>query len=86
MVSVAVPWGLTRGGLRDKASGIAVLTWAGLWGGISVALALSLPPSPWRAQFLVISYAVVLFTIVVQGLTMTRFLRAVHGTPPPEEA
>jgi monovalent cation:H+ antiporter, CPA1 family len=84
MVSVAIPWGLTRDGLRNKARGVAVLTWAGLRGGISVALALTLPASPWRANLLVVSYAVVVFTIVVQGLTMPQFLQAVYGTIPPE--
>ena len=38
---------------------MAVLTWTGLRGGISVALALTLPASPWRADLLVVAYAVV---------------------------
>jgi CPA1 family monovalent cation:H+ antiporter len=84
LVSVAIPWSLTRDGLRDKMRGAAVLTWAGLRGGISVALALTLPASLWRADLLVVSYAVVIFTIVVQGLTMPPFLRALYGTAPPE--
>jgi monovalent cation:H+ antiporter, CPA1 family len=84
MVSVAIPWGLTRDNFRTKARGVAVLTWAGLRGGISVALALTLPASPWRANLLVVSYAVVVFTIVVQGLTMPQFLQAVYGTIPRE--
>ena len=82
MISVAIPWGLTRSSLRDKARGVAVLTWAGLRGGISVALALALPASPWREDLLVVSYVVVVFTIVVQGLTMPSFLRFMHSTPP----
>jgi len=81
-ISVAVPALLTREGLRDKARGVAVLTWAGLRGGISLALALTLPPSPWRAQLLVIVYAVVVFTIVVQGLTLPSLLRRVFATAP----
>jgi monovalent cation:H+ antiporter, CPA1 family len=84
MVSVAIPWGLTRDNFRTKARGVAVLTWAGLRGGISVALALTLPASPWRANLLVVSYAVVVFTIIVQGLTMPQFLQAVYGTIPRE--
>jgi CPA1 family monovalent cation:H+ antiporter len=78
MVSVAIPWGLTRAPLRDKARDVAVLTWTGLRGGISVALALTLPASPWRADLLVVSYTVVVFTIVVQGLTMQPFLQAMY--------
>lgn len=83
MLSVAVPWGMARGVLREKAQDVAVLTWAGLRGGISVALALTLPASPWRADLLVVSYAVVVFTIVVQGLTIPRLLRAVYGAAKP---
>jgi len=79
-ISVAAPALITRESLRDKARGIAVLTWAGLRGGISLALALALPPSPWRTTLLAIVYAVVVFTIVVQGLTMPRLLRRVFAT------
>ena len=70
-VSVAVPLFLTRESLRNKARDTAVLTWAGLRGGISIALALTLPNSAWRTELLVVTYTVVIFTIVVQGLTMT---------------
>jgi monovalent cation:H+ antiporter, CPA1 family len=79
MASVALPLLLSSQDLRDKTREVAVLTWAGLRGGISIALALTLPASPWRADLLVVTYAVVVFTIVVQGLTMPRFLRAVYG-------
>lgn len=51
---------------------VAVLTWGGLKGGISVALALSLPESPERTIVLTITYIVVLFSIVVQGLTVKK--------------
>jgi CPA1 family monovalent cation:H+ antiporter len=50
MLSVAIPWSLARDALRHKARDVAVLTWTGLRGGISVALALTLPASPWRAD------------------------------------
>jgi CPA1 family monovalent cation:H+ antiporter len=55
-----------------------VLTWAGLRGGVSIALALALPDGAWRTELLVATYAVVVFTIVVQGLTISRFLRAMY--------
>ena len=79
LVSVAVPILFSRDGFHDKARNVAVLTWAGLRGGISIALALTLPASPWRADLLVVAYAVVVFTIVVQGLSMPWFLRAAYG-------
>jgi CPA1 family monovalent cation:H+ antiporter len=78
-VSVILPLLLARESFDDKARDAAVLTWAGLRGGISIALALSLPASPWRTDLLVVTYAVVVFTIVVQGLTMTGFLQRAYG-------
>ncbi len=54
---------------------IRVLTWGGLRGGLAVALALSLPKGAERSLLLVTTYVVVVFSIVVQGLTITRLLR-----------
>jgi Na+:H+ antiporter len=54
---------------------IGILTWGGLRGGISVALALSLPASRFRDALITVTYAVVVFSIVVQGLTLARVLR-----------
>jgi len=54
---------------------VAILTWGGLRGGISVALALSLPPCPEREFLLTITYTVVVFAVLVQGLTIGRLLR-----------
>jgi CPA1 family monovalent cation:H+ antiporter len=54
---------------------IGVLTWGGLRGGISVALALALPASPWRDALITVTYLVVVFSILVQGLTLAPLLR-----------
>ena len=54
---------------------ITVLTWGGLRGGISVALALSIPQGGPRNAIVTITYSVVLFSILVQGLTIGRLLR-----------
>jgi CPA1 family monovalent cation:H+ antiporter len=49
---------------------VKILTWGGLRGGISVALALSIPESESRDLIIVMTYIVVVFSILVQGLTM----------------
>ena len=51
-----------------------ILTWGGLRGGISVALALSIPDGPAREPLLVVTYFVVVFSILVQGLTIKKVL------------
>ena len=76
-ISVAGPIKLI--GLRQEFTegSIQVLTWGGLRGGISVALALALPSSPWKPTLLAITYGVVLFSIIVQGLTIERVVKKV---------
>lgn len=53
---------------------VAVLTWAGVRGGLSVAMALSLAPSRERAIILAATYVVVVFSIIVQSLTLERVI------------
>jgi CPA1 family monovalent cation:H+ antiporter len=60
---------------KNRRGALAVLTWGGLRGGISVSLALGLPMSPVRPSLLAVSYGVVVFTIIVQGLTIGRVAR-----------
>ncbi len=62
---------------------IRVLTWGGLRGGISVALALSLPDSAAKEAILVTCYGVVVFSIIVQGLTIGPLVRRI--VPPSAE-
>ncbi len=77
LVAVATPIGLLR--LREQftTGAVRVLTWGGLRGGISVALALSLPPGPEKQAILVVTYGVVIFSIIVQGLTIGRVVKKV---------
>jgi CPA1 family monovalent cation:H+ antiporter len=57
-----------------------IMTWAGLRGGISVALALTLPRGPEREILLATTYVVVVFSIVVQGLTVGPLIRRLLGS------
>ncbi len=58
---------------------VPIMTWGGLRGGISVALALSLPDSEWKPLILTVTYVVVIFSIVVQGLTVRAVARHFLG-------
>jgi CPA1 family monovalent cation:H+ antiporter len=78
LISVAVPATLVHLRTLPKLNSIAVLTWGGLRGGISVALVLTLQPSPYRGTLLAVCYAVVVFTILVQGLTMPALVRKLY--------
>ncbi len=59
---------------------VRILTWGGLRGGISVALALSLPSGPERDAVVTITYVVVVFSILVQGLTISRVVGGSEGS------
>jgi CPA1 family monovalent cation:H+ antiporter len=84
-VSVAIPIGLLAVREQFTKGSVAMLTWGGLRGGISVALALSLPATDFKAPILAATYAVVVFSIIVQGLTMKPLVRALVP-PAPEGA
>ncbi len=60
---------------------IPIMTWGGLTGGISVALALSLPESEWKPLILTATSIVVVFSIIVQGLTVARLAEKVGREP-----
>ncbi|HWB91304.1 MAG TPA: sodium:proton antiporter [Puia sp.] len=69
-VSVLFPIRVLRSHTAFEKNAIGILTWGGLRGGLSVALALSLPEGMHGDLFLVITYMIVLFSILVQGLTI----------------
>ncbi len=70
LVAVTAPVLLFRWGGNLCLGNVPFLTWAGVRGGISVALALSIPDSDAKPAILAATYAVVLFTIIVQGSTL----------------
>lgn len=77
MISVGLPISLMRAAGRSfTPHAVKILTWGGLRGGISVALALSIPKSAgaYRDVVLSITYCVVIFAILVQGLTVGRLI------------
>jgi monovalent cation:H+ antiporter, CPA1 family len=75
LLTVGLPASLLRHRLGLPAGAWKVLSWAGLRGGISVALALSLPAGAARETLLALTYCVVVFSIVVQGLTIGPLVR-----------
>lgn len=75
LCSVGLPVGALRSWLNLPHGAWQILTWGGLRGGISVALALSLHPGVHRDTVLTLTYAVVLFSIIIQGLTIGRVAR-----------
>jgi len=74
-ISVGMPVALLRRFLPIERFTVRLLTWAGVRGGISIALALALPPSPHRDLILVTTYVIVIFSIFVQGLSIGRLVR-----------
>ncbi len=78
-VSVALPVTLMRYRMTFEKNAIAILTWGGLRGGLSIALALSLQLDMHRDLFVSITYMVVIFSIVVQGLSIGKFYRKLSG-------
>ncbi len=83
LVSVGTTINLLRIRRRYEPYTVRLMTWGGLRGGISIALALSLPPSAAREMVVAMTYVVVVFSILVQGLTVGRLARRMlpQGAP-----
>ncbi|HID81978.1 MAG TPA: sodium:proton antiporter [Chromatiales bacterium] len=73
-ISVGIPINLMRLRKDFHPHVVKILTWGGLRGGISVALALSLPPSQERDIIVTITYIIVVLSIVIQGLTIKKLV------------
>jgi len=80
-VSVFIPVLLLRHKIQFERHAVAILTWGGLRGGLSVALALSLDKAMHRDEFVLITYMIVVFSILVQGLSIGGFARRLLSKP-----
>ncbi len=74
-LSVGIPVTLLRRSRDFSPAAIRILTWGGLRGGISVALALAIPPGPEREIILPVTYCVVVLSILGQGLTIGKLIQ-----------
>ena len=75
LFAVGLPVSVMRRYREFSPMAVTIMTWGGLRGGISVALALSLPASEVRDLLLMVTYIVVAFSIIVQGLTIGKLVR-----------
>jgi len=80
LVSVYIPVRLLRHKIIFEKHAVPMLTWGGLRGGLSVALALSLGTNMYRDGFVLITYIIVLFSILVQGLTLGPLAKKLQNT------
>ncbi|MFO7563824.1 MAG: sodium:proton antiporter [Enhygromyxa sp.] len=80
LLGVATPLTVLRRRLDIGPGTIPVLTWGGLKGGISIALAMKMPDFPGRNAVLTVTYAIVVFSIIVQGLSVGPLIRRLTGS------
>ena len=74
-VAIALPVQIKSLNSEVNPGSVQILTWAGIRGGVSVALALSLPSSSESELLLLITYLVVLFSVAIQGLTIENVIK-----------
>jgi len=81
LVAVAVPILVLKPFRHFSPGVIPIMTWGGLKGGISVALALSLPDTSYKPLILTATYMVVVFSIIIQGLTVAPLATRIGREP-----
>lgn len=77
-LSVLLPYSLLKHAEKTPLKTVAILTWGGLRGGISIAMALSLTDNPASEVILYITYAVVLFSILAQGMSIGALVKKIY--------
>jgi CPA1 family monovalent cation:H+ antiporter len=80
--AIVLPWGAYLRLRREERGANLILAWGGLHGALSVALALSLPPSPVRPVILAATYVVATVSVALQGLTFSALTRWLHRSRP----
>ena len=80
--AVVAPWGAYFYVRKEERGPSLILTWGGLHGALSLALALSIPGGAQRPLLLSATYAVVVFSVAVQGLTFGPLVAALNRRPP----
>ncbi len=73
-ISVLIPYSIFKSGAKEKGV-VSILSWGGLRGGISLGLAMSLPESEMRDIIIFLTFVVVAFSIIVQGLTIDKLVK-----------
>jgi CPA1 family monovalent cation:H+ antiporter len=79
---VVAPWGAFFALKRAERGAIPLLVWGGLHGALSLALAQTLPAGPAKGLILSVTYAVVAFSVVVQGLSFPTLVKRFQGAQP----
>ena len=74
-ISLLIPVNIFKKKLKFVPNTTLIMTWGGLRGGISIALALGLTQDMHRDLFLVITYVIVVFSILIQGLTVEKLVK-----------
>ena len=82
-VSVGLPIAVLGRFQRFEPHTVKLMTWAGLRGALSVALALSLPPGPPKPLIVTATYLIAIFSILIQATTVEPLARRWCGSPPP---
>ncbi|MFP5041726.1 cation:proton antiporter [Parasediminibacterium sp. JCM 36343] len=79
-LSLAIPYQISKQWLDVSPKTILLMTWGGLRGGLSIAMALSLSPSfAVKDELVFITYIIVMFSIFVQGLTVEKVAKKIYG-------
>jgi len=77
-ISIYSTYSLLKHPEKKPINTVKILTWGGLRGGISIALALSLGAYPFGDGIIMMTYIVVLFSIIVQGMTLSKLVKSLN--------